>query len=184
MRTLAITQNMSIDGSAELLGDWFDPGDQADDLVAEAHRQSETEEFMLLGRRTFTDFRSYWPHQTDDPTGFSDLLNEVQKLVVSSTLGDPGWQNSTVLGADWRETVRVLKEEDGGDITVTGSLTLCRALIEEGLVDEFRLFVFPVVQGRGRRLFPDGYEARLQLVESRSFANGVVLVVYRTAPVG
>ena len=181
MRTLAITQNMSADGSIELLGDWFDPGDQSEDLVAEAHRQSETEEFMLLGRQTFTDFRSYWPHQTDDPTGFSDLLNDVQKLVVSSTLRDPGWQNSTVLGADWREQVRALKEEDGGDITVTGSLTLCPALIEAGLVDEFRLFVFPAVQGRGRRLFPDGYEARLRLLDSRAFSNGVVLMTYGTA---
>jgi dihydrofolate reductase len=178
MRILAITQNVSADGSAELLGDWFDPGDQAEDLVAEAHRQSETEEFMLFGRRTFTDFRGYWPHQTDDPTGFSDLLNDVQKLVVSSTLKDPGWQNSRVLGADWRETVRRLKQEDGGDITVTGSLTLCHTLIEEGLVDEFRFFVFPAVQGRGRRLFPDSYEARLELRESRAFANGVVLLVY------
>ena len=184
MRTLAITQNMSADGSVELLSDWFDPGDQSDDLVAEAHRQSETEEFMLLGRQTFTDFRSYWPHQTDDPTGFTDLLNNVQKLVVSSTLGDPGWQNSTVLGSDWRDRVRALKEEDGGDITVTGSLTLCPALIEEGLVDEFRLFVFPAIQGRGRRLFPDGYETRLALVESRAFSNGVVLTIYRTAQGG
>jgi dihydrofolate reductase len=179
MRTLAITQNVSADGSVELLGDWFEPGDQDEDLVAEAHRQSETEEYMLFGRQTFTDFRSYWPHQTDDPTGFTDLLNNVEKLVVSSTLGDPAWQNSTVLGADWRERVRALKEEDGGDITVTGSLTLCTALIEEGLVDEFRLFVFPAVQGRGRRLFPDGYESKLELLDSRAFSSGVVLTVYR-----
>src|SRR3954452_7542560 len=128
MGTLAITQNMYGDGSPELLGDWFDPGDQSEDLVAEAHRQSENEEFMLFGRQTFTDFRGYWPHQTEDPTGFAELLNNVQKLVVSSTLDDPGWQNSTVLGADWRDRVRALKAEDGGDITVTGSLTLCPAL--------------------------------------------------------
>jgi dihydrofolate reductase len=178
MRTLAITQNVSADGSAELLGDWFDPGDQADDLTAEARRQSETEAYLLLGRQTFTDFRSYWPHQTDDPTGFTELLNKQQKLVVSSTLGDPGWQNSTVLGADWRDRVRELKAEDGGDIVCTGSLTLTAALIEEGLVDEFRLFVFPAVQGRGRRLFPDGYERGLRLLDSKAFANGVVLLVY------
>jgi dihydrofolate reductase len=178
VRTLAITQNMSADGSVELLGDWFDPGEQDGDLVAEAHRQSEAEEFMLFGRQTFTDFRGYWPHQTDDPTGFSELLNNVKKLVVSSTLEEAGWENSTVLGADWRDHVRALKEEDGGDITVTGSLTLCETLIEEGLVDEFRLFVFPAVQGRGRRLFPDGYERSLRLLDSKAFANGVVLLVY------
>jgi dihydrofolate reductase len=181
MRTLAITQNVSADGSVELLGDWFDPGDQADDLTAEVRRQSETEAYILLGRQTFTDFRSYWPHQTDDTTGFTDLLNNQQKLVVSSTLGDPEWQNSTVLGADWRDRLRELKAEDGGDIVCTGSLTLCETLIEEGLVDELRLFVFPAVQGRGRRLFPEGFERGLRLVDSRAFSNGVVLVVYALA---
>ena len=77
--------------------------------------------------------------------------------------------------------VRALKEEDGGDIVVTGSLTLCPAVIEEGLVDEFRLFVYPAVQGRGRRLFPDGYAASLKLLDSRAFENGVVLLVYAPA---
>ena len=181
MRTLAITQNMSADGSIEFLGDWFDPTDQAEDLAAEVRRQSEHEDYILLGRQTFTDFRGFWPHQTDDTTGITDYLNQVQKLVVSSTLGDPEWQNSTVLGADWRDRVRALKEEDGGDIVATGSLTLCPALIEQGLVDEFRLFVYPAVQGRGRRLFPDGYAAGLRLLDSRAFDNGVVLLVY--APV-
>lgn len=181
MRTLAIIQNMSADGAVELLGDWFDAGDQDADLVAELNRQSETEDYMLLGRRTFTDFRGYWPHQTDDRTGFTDQLNRVQKLVVSATLGDPEWQNSTVLGADWRDRVRALKDEGGGDITVTGSLTLCRALIEEGLVDEYRFFVFPAVQGSGRRLFAEGDVTRLVLKESRTFPSGIVLLVYTPA---
>ena len=178
MRTLAITQNMSADGSIELLGDWFDPTDQDDDLTAEARRQSEHEDILLLGRQTFTDFRSFWPHQTDDQTGFTDILNQVHKVVVSTTLGDPEWENTTVLGADWRDRVRALKEEDGGDIVVTGSLTLVPAVIEAGLVDEFRLFVFPAVQGRGRRLFPEGREAALRLKDSKTFPSGVVLLTY------
>ena len=121
-------------------------------------RQSEAEDVLLLGRQTFTDFRGFWPHQTDDTTGITDHLNRVHKVVVSSTLGDPEWENSTVVGADWRDRVRALKEEDGGDIVVTGSLTpRARRVIEAGLVDEYRLFVYPAVQGRGRRLFPDGY---------------------------
>jgi dihydrofolate reductase len=181
MRTLAITQNVSADGSPEFLGDWFDPTDQAEDMAAEVRRQSETEEFLLLGRQTFTDFRGFWPHQTDDETGFTELLNNQQKLVVSSTLGDPEWQNSTVLGADWRDEVRELKAGDGGDIVCTGSLTLSEALIQDGLVDEFRLFVFPAVQGRGRRLFPEGYERPLRLLDSKAFSNGVVLMVYAPA---
>ena len=178
MRTLAITQNMSADGSIEFLGDWFDPTDQGEDLTAEVRRQSEREDYLLLGRQTFTDFRSFWPHQHDDTTGISEALNRVQKLVVSATLGDPEWEHSTVLGAGWRDRVRQLKEEDGGDIVVTGSLSLVPDVIAAGLVDEYRLFVHPAVQGRGRRLFPEGHEARLTLKESRAFENGVVLLVY------
>ena len=182
MRTLAITQNVSADGSPEFLGDWFDPTAHTPDLNDEVMRQSEREEVLLVGRKTFEEFRSYWPQQTDDETGITAHLNRVHKVVVSSTLGDPEWENSTVLGADWRDRVRALKAEDGeGDIVTTGSLTLCPALIEEGLVDEYRLFTFPAVQGRGRRLFPDGLEAKLELKDCRSFSNGVVLTTYAAA---
>jgi dihydrofolate reductase len=103
-------------------------------------------------------------------------------VVVSKTLTDPDWQNTSVLGTDWVDRVRALKSEDGGDIVVTGSLTLCPAVIEAGLVDEYRIFVHPAVQGRGRRLFPEGHEARLELKESRAFGGGVVLLVYGTGP--
>jgi dihydrofolate reductase len=178
MRTLAITQNMSADGSIEFLGDWFDPTAAAEDLNAEVMRQSEAEDILLVGRQTFEDFRSYWPKQTDDKTGITDHLNRVHKAVVSSTLTDPDWDNSSVLGADWRDQVRALKAEDGGDIVVTGSITLCPAVIEAGLVDEYRLFVHPAVQGRGRRLFPEGHETSLVLKDSRAFSNGVVLLRY------
>ncbi len=181
MRTFAITENMSADGSIEFLGDWFDPTDQDEELAAEVRRQSEQEEILLLGRQTFTDFRGFWPHQTDDTTGVTDILNRVHKVVVSSTLGDPEWENTTVLGADWLDRVRALKEEDGGDMVVTGSLTLVPAVIEAGLVDEYRLFVYPAVQGRGRRLFSEGREASLTLEECKTFPSGVVLLVYRTA---
>jgi dihydrofolate reductase len=181
MRTLAITQNMSADGSIEFLGDWFDPTAHADDLNAEVMRQSEAEDILLLGRQTFEDFRNFWPKQTDDQTGITDHLNRVHKVVVSSTLTDPDWANSSVLGADWRDRVRDLKDEDGGDIVVTGSLSLCPAVIEAGLVDEYRLFVHPAVQGGGRRLFPDGRAETLVLKDSKTFANGVVLVVYEPA---
>jgi dihydrofolate reductase len=178
MRTLAITQNVSLDGSPEFLGDWFDPTSHAADLNEEVLRQSAAEDVLLLGRQTFEDFRSFWPQRTDS---IAAHLDRVHKVVVSSTLGDPGWAHTTVLGADWRDRVRALKEEDGGDIVVTGSLTLVPAVIEAGLVDEYRIFTFPAVQGRGRRLFPDGFEATLDLRESRTFSSGVVLSVYTTA---
>ena len=179
MRTLAITQNITLDGSIEMLGDWFDPSAQDPDLIEETRLQSEKEDALLLGRQTFEDFRGYWPQQTDDQTGITDELNQVQKYVVSSTMTDPEWQNSTVLSGDWAAQVRELKEREGGEIGVTGSITLTHALIEAGLVDELRLFVYPVVQGRGRRLFPDGHEVpRLELLEARRFGNGVGYLRY------
>jgi len=181
MRTLAITQNMTVDGSIEFLDSWFDPTAQDGELAAEIGRQSGEEDVLLLGRRTFEEFRSFWPHQADDTTGVAAHLDRVAKHVVSSTLGDPGWVNSTVLGADWRDRVAALKQEDGGDIVVTGSISLCHAVIEAGLVDEYRLFVHPVVQGRGRRLFPEGTPRSLQLNDCRRFPSGVTLLTYVTA---
>ena len=182
MRTLAITQNITIDGAIEMLDDWFDPQGQAgaddSDLLDELHRQDSQSDGLLLGRRTFEDLRGYWPHQSDDATGISESLNRQRKYVVSGTMTDPAWQNSTILAGGVAD-VRALKEQPGKDIIVTGSITLCHALIENGLVDEYRLFVYPVVQGRGRRLFPDGYRCpRLRLVESNAFRSGITYSRY------
>jgi dihydrofolate reductase len=166
-----------------MLGDWFDPQGQADvdnsDLLEELHRQDRTADAFLTGRRTFEDLRGYWPKQAEDATGVTDYLNKVQKFVVSSTLTDPQWQNSTVLSGDPVQEVRALKEQPGQDIVVTGSITLCHTLIEADLVDEYRLFVYPVVQGRGRRLFPDGFERpRLRLLEAKAFRSGITCSRY------
>lgn len=186
MRTLAITQNMTLDGSVEMLGDWFDPRRQADadtaDLLEELRRQSAEADGFLVGRQTFEDLRGYWPELTEDTTGITDYLNRVRKYVVSSTLTDPRWQNSTVLTGDPVEQVRGLKEEPGRDVVVTGSIRLCHALIRAGLVDEYRLFVYPAVQGRGRRLFPDGFELpALSLLDARAFRCGVTFARYAAA---
>jgi dihydrofolate reductase len=186
VRTLAITQNITLDGSIEMLGDWFDPQGQAgrdtSDLLEELHRQDREADAFLVGRRTFVDLRSYWPEQTDDATGITEYLNRVQKYVVSSTLTDPEWQNSTILSGDPVEQVRALKEAPGRDIVVTGSIMLCHTLIEAGLVDQYRLFVYPAVQGRGRRLFPDGFElAALKLLDAKRFRAGITYSRYAAA---
>jgi dihydrofolate reductase len=183
LRTLAITQNITVDGSIEMLGDWFDPQGQAgvddSDLLDELHRQDSNADGFLVGRRTFEDLRGYWPKQSHDATGITEYLNRVQKYVISSTLIDPQWQNSTVLSGDPVDEVRALKEQPGQDIVVTGSITLCHTLIEAGLVDEYRLFVYPVVQGRGRRLFPEGFEwPTLQLLETKAFRSGITYSRY------
>src|SRR5439155_3128650 len=135
---------------------------------------------LLVGRQTFEDFRGYWPKQTDDPTGVTDYLNRVAKYVVSSTMSDPEWQNSTVLTGDPIERTAELKSQSGKDIVLTGSISLARALIAGGMVDEYRLFVYPTVQGRGRRLFPDGAAiGRLRLMEPPTpFRSGITLLKY------
>jgi dihydrofolate reductase len=177
---LVVTQNMTVDGRIEMLDDWFDPSphDQdVADLQEEMSRQGDASAAMLLGRQTFEDLRSYWPERTDEPAGAS--LARLQKYVVSRSLGDPGWQGSTVLSGVPLDEVRALKASGEGDLVVTGSITLTHALFEAGLVDELRLFVYPAVQGRGRGLTPDGVALPdLRLLESRSFRSGVTLLRY------
>jgi dihydrofolate reductase len=182
MRKLVITQNVTLDGAIEMIDDWFDPQLQDDDLLDESHRQDAQADALLVGRRTFEDFRGYWPEQTDDPTGVTEYLNQVAKYVVSSTMTDPKWAKSTVLSGDPVPQLHELKERTGKDIVLTGSITLAHTLITAGVVDEYRLFVYPVVQGRGRRLFPDGTAIpRLTLVEPpKAFRSGITLLRYAT----
>ena len=183
MRTLAVTQNVTLDGSVEMLEDWFDPQargrSDVRDLQEEVQRQSDESDAFLVGRRTFEGLRAYWRGNDEDTTGTSDYLDDVAKYVVSSTLTDPGWEHTTVLSGDAVEEVRALKDGDGEDIVLTGSISLSHTLLAAGLVDQVRLFTHPVVQGRGRRLFPDGYAVeRLRLLDTRGFRSGVVLTTY------
>lgn len=183
MRTLAITQNITVDGSIEMLGEWFDPQAQGgvdnSDLLDVLQREARESDGLLVGRKTFEDMRGYWPQQTDDDTGITEHLNQVQKYVASSTMTEPDWQNTTVLLGDSVEAVRGMKARPGKDIVVTGSITLCHTLIQAGLVDQYRLFVYPVVQGRGRRLFPDGFEVpQLKLVDAKAFRCGITYSRY------
>ena len=176
---LIVTENITLDGVIDATEGWFAPaGEDVDTSDIEAVVQEHMAEGsgVLLGRTTFEEMRGYWPHQADDDTGVSAHLDRIDKFVVSTTMGDPEWQNSTVLpGID---AVRELKRER--DLQVTGSVTLVRGLIAAGLVDEYRLFVYPVVLGRGARLFEDATDvAGLELTDLRSFRSGVALMSYR-----
>ena len=136
-------------------------------------------EAQLFGRRTYEFLAARWPSRSGE---LADRLNDMPKYVVSSTLKDPEWNNSTVLAGDVMQEVSKLKEELDGEIVVAGSIRLVRELIAAGLVDEYRLFTHPVVLGRGQRLFADATELpRLRLVESQPFRSGIVLLRYRTA---
>lgn len=176
---IVITQNTTLDGRVEMLDDWFDPAKQDEELAAELMRQTEQEDVLLLGRQTFEDFRGYWPLQTEDTTGVAASLEAADKRVVSSTLTDPGWANTTVITGDPLEAVRALRDEPGRDVIITGSIQLCHALIGAGLVDLYRMFVYPHWQGRGRSFFPDGHPGTpMRRVEATVFAGGVTYVAY------
>lgn len=183
MRDLVVTQNITLDGVIDASGDWFDVVAEADqsDQSAALEEHTRAADAVLFGRATFESMRGFWPHQTDDKTGVTAYLNAVRKYVVSSTLDDPAWERSTVLRGPLRDEVEALKSQPGKDIVTTGSITLVHSLIAEGLVDEYRLFVYPVVLGRGKRLFEDAAAVgTLRQVETRPFHSGVVLLRYRT----
>src|SRR3954465_54538 len=183
MRNLIITENITVDGVIEATENWFGPArtDDADapDHIAAIGEQMRAADAFLAGRRTYEQMREYWPARVDDDaTGVAEDLNRVHKYVVSSTLEDPGWEPTTVLRGE--DDIAALKGTSGGDIVVTGSMTLVHSLVRGGLVDEYRLFVYPVVVGRGTRLFEDATRLpRPPPLETRPFRSGVVLLRYR-----
>jgi dihydrofolate reductase len=134
---------------------------------------------LLLGRRTYEDFFSFWPHQTDNP--FTEVLNNTQKYVASTTLAEPlPWSNSTLLKGDAAEAVARLKEQPDKDMVVLGSGELVQSLMRRNLVDRYQLLIHPLVLGSGRRLFPDGGAfAALRLVDTVTTTTGVVIATYQ-----
>lgn len=186
MRDLIVTENITLDGVIEATEGWFAPagddGVDQSDIIAALGEQRDAADALLLGRVTFEEMRGYWPLQTDDETGVADYLDAVSKYVVSSTLQEPEWQRSTVLAGALAEEVQALKDGPGKDIVTTGSIALVRDLVARGLVDEYRLFLYPVVLGRGEWLFADATKVpQLRLIETRPFRSGVVLLRCRTA---
>ena len=134
---------------------------------------------LLLGRVTYEAFAAAWPGQTDE-AGFADRFNSLPKYVASTTLTELEWTNSHLLAGDVGDAVARLKQEDGQELMINGSATLARSLLERGLIDEYRLLVYPIVLGSGLRLFGEPAEpARLQLVDTRAFDTGAVLLTYR-----
>jgi dihydrofolate reductase len=179
MRRLLLTENITADGRIEMLDEWFNPSPEGNvqDWLDATERLGASSDAVLLGRQTFEDFRGHWPQHTDEPAGA--YLDQVQKYVVSSSMTDPQWRGSTILSGDPVEEVRRLKDSDGGGITLSGSITLAHAVLAAGLVDEIRMLVFPVVQGRGKGLVAEGTSLpHLELIESRTLRSGVVLLRY------
>jgi dihydrofolate reductase len=135
---------------------------------------------MLLGRVTYEGFAAAWPGMTDE-VGFADKMNGMPKYVVSKTLKQADWSNTTILSGDLVKEVTALKQQAGGDILVAGSASLVRGLMDHGLVDECRLMVFPVVLGSGKRLFAgdgDGDAVELTLADVKSLPTGTLILTY------
>jgi dihydrofolate reductase len=135
---------------------------------------------LLLGRKTYEIFAAHWPYVTDDP--FADKLNSATKYVASRTLDKLEWQNSTLLDGGVADQIARLKEQEGPEIQVHGSSKLIQTLLQHDLVDEYRLWIFPVVLATGKRLFADGaIPAGLKLVDSATSTTGVLITTYEPA---
>lgn len=132
---------------------------------------------LLLGRKTYEGFAAAWPNMKD-PQGFADRMNGLPKHVASSTLKNPSWNNSHILGADLADGVRKIKAQSGQDLLLFGSGKLAAALLQQGLVDELRFLVYPMVLGSGQRFFDEPPHVTLQTVETRDMERGVTLMRY------
>jgi dihydrofolate reductase len=148
-----------------------------DDLMGQVMGESMSRPFdLLLGRKTYEIFAAHWPYATDPA---AEALNNATKYVASRTLDAVEWQNSSLLEGDVAEAVARLKEEDGPEIQIHGSGNLIQTLLQHDLVDEYRLWIFPVVLGSGKRLFADGALPRgLKLVDSKTSTTGVLIATY------
>jgi dihydrofolate reductase len=187
MGKIVVTEFVSLDGVMEdpggaedfAYGGWsfeIDRGDEGNQFKLDEALGSDA---LLLGRVTYEGFAAAWPSRTGE---FADKFNSMPKYVVSSTLKDPDWNNSTVLSGDVAAEVAQLKQAHDGDIVVHGSAQLVQTLLEHDLVDEMRLMMFPVVLGRGKRLFGDTTDKKpLRQVDSKAVGDGVAILVYAPA---
>lgn len=132
---------------------------------------------LLLGRVTYQIFAASWPTIKDDK-GFADRMNSLPKYVVSTSLDRAEWNNSTLIKGNVPDEIARVKQQPGQDILLTGSADLVNALRQHGLIDEYRLMVFPVILGRGKKLFQDGGTTSLKLVDRRIFSTGVCVLTY------
>ncbi|HMH39986.1 MAG TPA: dihydrofolate reductase family protein [Gaiellaceae bacterium] len=187
MGRIVVTEFVSLDGVMEdpggsenfKHGGWsfeIGRGDEGDKFKLDEAFASEA---LLLGRRTYEGFAAAWPSREGE---FADKFNTMPKYVVSSTLAAPEWQNSTVLKGDLGTEVTKLKQEYDGDIVVHGSAQLVQTLLEQDLVDELRLMVYPIVLGSGKRIFGELKDKKpLRLVDSKIVGDGVAILTYEPA---
>ena len=183
MRKVIVSDFVSLDGVFEAPDQWHFPyfNDEMGQEIGAAMGQADA---MLMGRVLYEEWSAFWPQQDSEENPIAARMNGIQKYVVSTTLEGPlGWNNSTLIGENVAEEISRLKQQPGKDISISGSGSLVRSLLKDGLIDELRLMVHPVVVGSGKRLFEEGGEQiALVLVDSKTFSTGVVYLTY--APAG
>jgi dihydrofolate reductase len=184
MRKVIASEFITLDGVMEdpggaekfERGGWafqFERGPEGDKFKLDEAMASDA---LLLGRKTYQEFAAAWPSRTG---GFADKMNSMAKYVVSTTLKKAEWNNSTLIKSNVVEEVSRLKAMPGGEILIAGSAQLVHTLMQHELVDEYRLMVFPVVLGKGKRLFNDGSDKHaLRLVEAKPVGSGVLILIY------
>jgi dihydrofolate reductase len=180
MRKIVAGLFISLDGVVEAPQDWHFPyfNDEMGQAVADQANNADT---MLFGRNTFEEFASFWPNQGSD-VPIADVINNTPKVLVTTTLDGVEWGPTTIVKDDVVGAVKALKDLSGKDISITGSPTLVRTLLREGLLDELRLLVHPIVVGHGKRLFEtEDQPIPLKLIDSRTFQTGVQAMTYASA---
>jgi len=178
MRKIVSGLFISLDGVVEAPDQWHFPYFN-DEMGGAVQSMMGGAGAMLLGRRTYEEFAGYWPTSTDD---FAEHMNGTPKYVVSNTLKSADWQNSTLVNGDVMKELARLKEQPGGDLSISGSGTLVASLLREGLLDELHLLLHPIVVGHGKRLFDDGSQVPLRLTDEQTFSTGVLHLTYERAP--
>jgi dihydrofolate reductase len=180
MRKVVAAEFVSLDGVMEAPDKWHFPyfNDEMAEAIGAAMAQADA---MLMGRVLYEEWAAFWPQQDPEENPFAARMNGIQKYVASTTLKGPlGWSNSTLIGGNVAEEISRLKQQPGKEISISGSGTLVRSLLRDGLLDELRLMVHPVVVGSGKRLFEDGGEPKaLKLMDSKTFSTGVLYLTYQ-----
>ena len=181
MRKVIVSTYVTLDGVMEAPEKWVFQF-WNDEHAKYAHDQLFASDALLMGRLVYEEFAVSWPSRRNE---FADRMNALPKYVVSTTLEEAAWNNSTIIKEDVAEEVSRLKQQPGQDILMYGSADLMHTLMQHDLIDEYRIWVHPVVLGSGKRLFREGSETKvLRLVDTTTFSSGVVVLSYQPAQSG
>lgn len=174
-KKIVVTEDISLEGVIEL-GNWtdkFSRGPEGDKFKLEELQQADS---LIFGRVTYEAFAGYWPQST---SAFAAPINSLPKIVASGSLKDPGWGKPTRWDGDIVSAARAFRAQGDGTALIYGSASVVHQLASAGLIDEYRLMIYPTIVGAGKRLFPDGVKSTLSLMDNRQFGDGIVLLRYK-----